>query len=194
MRSGERGYQVSETTTPRELTRVRIYQHVTRDRVLDISDMLSLEPKRSRIALTLVEMNEHGKILGRGRFYADATDFKLVCWDILHQPFGEWTGKQGGIGSDCSELLARVVTIRKDVKYRQPYVLKIDNGVGEAMLDGAVKMINATASLTVLMPEWDARRMAQTVLDYIHQWEVVNFRKRQDAQTMIIPADSEATR
>jgi len=86
-----------------------------------------------------------------------------------------------------------VMTLRKDVKYRQPYVLKIDNGVGEAMDSGAVKMVNATDSLTLLMPEWDARRMAQTVLDYIRDWETINFRKRQEAQTVILPAQDFST-
>ena len=42
-------------TTANALTRVQVYKHMTRDRVLDISEMLSLEPKRSKIAFTLVE-------------------------------------------------------------------------------------------------------------------------------------------
>jgi hypothetical protein len=90
-------------------------------------------------------------------------------------------------------MQARVMTLRKDVKYRQPYVLKIDNGMGEAMESGAVKMVRATDSLTLLMPEWDARRMAQSVLDYIRDWETVNFRRRQEAQTIILPAQDFST-
>lgn len=171
----------------RELTRVQIYKHVTKDRVLDISDMLNLEPKRSKIAFTLLEFDENYKARTRVRHYADVPDFKLVCWDILNGIFTEWTDHKGS-PSPSGELQARVLTLRKDVKYRQPYVLKIDNGVGEAMESGAVKMVQATDSLTLLMPEWDARRMAQTVLDYIRDWETVNFRKRQEAQTVILPA------
>jgi hypothetical protein len=53
---------------------------------------------------------------------------------------------------------------------------------------GAVRMAQATDSLTLLMSEWDARRMAQTVLDYIRDWETVNFRKRQEAQAIILAA------
>jgi len=172
----------------RELTRVQIYKHVTKDRVLDISDMLNLESRRSKIAFTLLEFDENYKARTRVRHFADTADFKLACWDILNGVFTEWTDHKGSPSSANGELQARVLTLRKDVKYRQPYVLKIDNGIGEAMESGAVKMVQATDSLTLLMPEWDARRMAQTVLDYIRDWETINFRKRQEAQTIILPA------
>lgn len=179
-----------------DITRVQIYKYVTRDRVLDISDMLNLEARRSKIALTLVEYDEKYKAQTRVRHFADAPDFKLVCWDILHGSFSEWADHKGspthhggatdGEGASAA-LQARVLTLRKDVKYRQPFVFKIDNGVGENLPGGAVKMVRATDSLTLLMPEWDARRMAQTVLDYIRDWETINFRKRQEAQTIVLP-------
>ena len=177
----------------RDLTRVQIYKHVTKDRVLDISDMLNLETKRSKIAFTLLEFDESYKARTRVRHYADVPDFKLVCWDILNGLFAEWTDHKGSPSHDGQGMQARVMTLRKDVKYRQPYVLKIDNGLGEAMESGAVKMVRATDSLTLLMPEWDARRMAQSVLDYIRDWETVNFRRRQEAQTIILPAQDFST-
>jgi len=34
------------------------------------------------------------------------------------------------------------------------------------------------------MPEFEARKLALTVLDYVHQWETIHFRKRQDARTL----------
>jgi len=170
----------------RELTRVQIYKHVTKERLLEVSDMLNLETRRSKIAFTLLEFDENFKATTRVRHYADAPDFKLACWDILNNCFDEWTDHKGGPHEDG--IQARVLTIRKDVKYRQPFVIKIDNGIGETMPGGAVKMVRATDSLTLLLSEWDARRMAQTVLDYIRDWETVNFRKRQEAQTILIPA------
>jgi len=171
--------------TAREITRVQIYKYVTKDRVLDISDMLSLDARRNKLAFTLVAFDENYKAQSRVRHFVDVPDFKLVCWDILHGTFAEWTDHKGSVHDDGTQ--ARVLTLRKDAKYRQPYVLKIDNGVGETIGNGAVKMVRATESLTLLMPEWDARRMAQTVLDYVRDWETVNFRKRQEAQTVIIP-------
>jgi hypothetical protein len=178
------------------LTRVQVFKHVTKDRVLDISDLLSLDPRRNKIGFTLLEWDadaarptslEERRAKTRVRHFVDVADFKLVCWDILNNTFTEWTDHKGSPSAEDGALQARVLTLRKDAKYRQPYVLKIDNGVGEQIGSGAVKMVRATDSLTLLLPEWDARRMAQTVLDYVRDWETVNFRKRQEAQTVVIP-------
>jgi len=169
------------------MTRVQVYKYVTKDRVLDISDLLSLDPRRNKIGFTLLEYDEDRRAKTRVRHFVDVPDFKLVCWDILHGAFTEWTDHKGTPSGEDGTLQARVLTLRKDAKYRQPYVLKIDNGVGEQIGNGAVKMVRATDSLTLLLPEWDARRMAQTVLDYVRDWETVNFRKRQEAQTVLIP-------
>jgi hypothetical protein len=168
----------------RDISRIQIYKHVTKDRLLDIGDMLNVEVRRSKISLTLVEFDEKYQSKTRVRHYVDAGDFKLVCHDILNGQFSEWADHKGTPHDDGFQ--ARVLTVRKDTKYRQPYVVKIDNGVGEQLPGGAVKMVRATESLTLLMPEWDARRMAQTVLDYIRDWETINFRKRQEAQTVLI--------
>ncbi len=182
--SSKNGEETGQTGSV--LTRVQLFKYVTRDRILEVSDMLSLESKRSKLAITLVEFNpESHRAQARVRHFVDASDFKLVCWDILNGLFTEWTDHKGSPTGDG--IQARVLTLRKDVKYRQPYVLKIDNGEGETMSGGAVKMIHATDSLTLLMPEFDARRMAMTILDYIRDWETVNFRRRQEAQTVVIP-------
>ncbi len=177
------------------LTRVQVFKHVTKDRVLDVSDLLSLDPRRNKIGFTLLEWDadarsaslEERRAKTRVRHFVDVADFKLVCWDILNNTFTEWTDHKGSPNAEDGALQARVLTLRKDPKYRQPYVLKIDNGVGEPVGNGAVKMARATDSLTLLLPERDARRMAQTILDYVRDWETVNFRKRQEAQTVVIP-------
>ena len=172
-------------TTANALTRVQVYKHMTRDRVLDISEMLSLEPKRSKIAFTLVEFDESHKATVRVKHYADAADFKLVCWDILYGSFDEWADFKGTVDDDG--IHARTLTLRKDTKYRQPFVLKIDNGHGETLPGGGIKMVEVRDSLTLLLPEFEARKLAQTVLDYIRDWETVNFRRRQEAMTVVLP-------
>ena len=53
-------------------------------------------------------------------------------------------------------------------------------------------MVKATDSLTIQMPEFDARKLALVVLDYIHQWEMIHFRKRQDARTVTFTPPAEA--
>ncbi len=174
----------------RDIARVQIFKHVTKDRLIDIGDMLNLEARRSKVSFTLVAFDESFKATVRVRHYADVSDLKLVCWDILNGSFTEWTDYKGsrGSGRESGEdaAQARVLTIRKDPKYRQPFVIKIDNGVGEMLPGGAVKMVQATETLTLLLSEWDARRMAQTMLDYVRDWETVHFRKRQEAQTIVL--------
>lgn len=172
-------------TTANALTRVQVYKFVTRDRVLDISEMLSLEPRRSKIAFTLVEFDESHKATTRVKHYADASDFKLVCWDILSGGFDEWSDHKGTVYDDG--IQARVLSLRRDTKYRQPFVLKIDNGQGETLPGGAVRMAEVRDSLTLLLSDFEARKLAQTVLDYIRDWETVNFRRRQEAMTVVIP-------
>jgi len=184
MASNEWGRGGGEGGVGREVAKVQVHKYVTKDRLLDVTDMLSFDPKRNKLGFTLVEFDENYRAKTRVRHYVDVPDFKLVCWDILHGTFAEWTDHKGSQQEDG--LQARVLTLRKDVKYRQPYVLKIDNGQGEALTGGAVKMVRATESLTLLMPEWDARKMAQAVLDYVRDWETVNFRKRQEAQTLVV--------
>lgn len=180
-----------------EINRVQIFKHVTKDRLLDIGDMLSLDRNRCKIAVSIVAFDEEYHATTRVRHYLDATDAKLICYDILNCFFTEWTDHKGtpakGEDGEAGKLSARICTIRKDPKYRQPYVVKIDNGIGEQLPGGAVKMVESTDSLTILLSEWDARKLAHTLLDYIRDWETVNFRKRQEAQTQIIPLPGDKT-
>src|SRR5918911_5369083 len=99
--------------TAREITRVQIYKYVTKDRVLDISDMLSLDPRRNKVSFTLLEFDENYKARSRVRHFVDVPDFKLVCWDILHGTFTEWTDHKGSVlhragTMDDDETQARV--------------------------------------------------------------------------------------
>lgn len=166
----------------RELTRVQIFRHVTRDRLLEISDLLSFDPKRSKIVFTLLEFGEDHRATVRVRHYADAADFKLVCWDLLNGVFSEWTDHKGTAYEDSVQ--ARTLTLRKDPRYRHPFVLQIDNGTGSALPGGAIRMEEVRETLTLLLPEFEMRRLAQTVLDYVRDWETVHFRRRQEAQTV----------
>ncbi len=186
--TGQSGLRDVRRNAPREIARVQIFKQVTKDRLLDIGDMLNLEARRSKISFTLVAFDDNYKSTVRVRHYADVSDMKLVCWDILHGTFTDWTDYKGSVHDEGAQ--ARVLTMRKDPKYRQPFVIKIDNGIGEMLPGGAVKMVQATDTLTMLLSEWDARRLAQTILDYIRDWETVHFRKRQEAQTIVLaPAD-----
>ena len=166
----------------REVTKIQIFRFVAKDKILDITDLLAFDPKRSKIAFTLVEFDDNNKATQRVRHYVDADDFKLVCHDLLAGTFTAFEDQKGSAHDDYTE--ARVLSFKKEAKYRQPYVLRIDNGQGEVYGQGQVKMVKATDSLTIQMPEFEARKMALVVLDYIHEWEMIHFRKRQDARTV----------
>ena len=174
----------------REVTKIQIFRFVTKDKILDITDLLAFDPKRSKVAFTLVEFDEHNKATQRVRHYVDADDMKLVCHDLLAGTFTSFEDQKGSAHDDYTE--ARVLSFKKEAKYRQPYVLRVDNGQGEVYGQGQVKMIKATDTLTIQMPEFEARKLALTVLDYVRQWEMIHFRKRQDARTVTFTPAAEA--
>ena len=173
----------------REISKIQIYRYVAKDKILDITELLAFDPRRSKIAFTLVEFDDRNKATQRVRHYVDESDMKLVCHDLLGGLFTSFDDEKGssvtdtyGTGEVRTE--ARVLSLRKEAKYRQPYVLRIDNGLGEVYGQGQVKMVKATDSLTIQMPEWEARKMALVVRDYIQGFELIHFRKRQDARTV----------
>ncbi len=175
----------------REVSKIQIFRFVAKDKILDITDLLSVDPKRSKVAFTLVEFDDQNKATQRVRHYVDADDFKLVCHDLLAGTFTAFEDQKGSAHDDYTE--ARVLSLKRETKYRQPFVLRIDNGQGEVFGRGEVKMVKATDSLTIQMPEFEARKMALVVLDYIRQWEMLHFRKRQDARTVTFTAPGEVT-
>ena len=174
----------------REVTKIQIFRLVAKDKLLDITDLLAFDPKRSKIAFTLVELDESNKAVQRVRHYVDADDMKLVCTDLLAGSFTSFEDQKGSAHDDYTE--ARVLSFKKEAKYRQPYVLRIDNGQGEVYGQGQIKMVKATDSLTLQMPEFEARKMALVVLDYIHQWEMIHLRKRQEARTITFTPSPDA--
>ena len=174
----------------KEVTKIQIFRSVTKDKIVDLTDLLAFDPRRSKIAFTLVEFDESNKATQRVRHYVDADDMKLVCHDLLAGTFTAFEDQKGSVHDDYTE--ARVLSFKKETKYRQPYVLRIDNGQGEVYGQGQVKMVKATDSLTLQMPEFEARKMALVVLDYIQQWEMIHFRKRQEARTLTFTSQTEA--
>ncbi len=172
----------NENGAAREISKIQIHRFVAKDKILDITDMLTHDPKRSKLAFTLVEFDEQYKATQRVRHYVDADDLKLVCHDLLAGTFTQFEDQKGSAHDDYTE--ARVLSLKKETKYRQPYVLRIDNGQGEVYGTGQVKMVKATDSLTIQMTDFEARKLALVVLDYVRQWEMIHFRKRQDARTV----------
>jgi len=173
-----------------EVSKIQIFRLVVKDRILDLTDLLAFDPRRSKIVVTLVEFDEANKATQRVRHYVDADDMKLICHDLLAGGFTSFEDHKGSAHDDYTE--ARVLSLKKETKYRLPYVLRIDNGQGEVYGVGQVRMVKATDSLTIQMPEFEVRKMALVVLDYIREWEMINFRKRQDARTVTFTPAAES--
>ncbi|MDQ7839465.1 MAG: hypothetical protein RDU83_00385 [bacterium] len=153
--------------------RPQIFRYVTKDKVLDIGDLLDPDPKRCKVRFILLQFGRDFKATTRALHYADADDLEVVCWDILHGTFREWTDHKGSVRDGT--CLARVLSLRKDPKYDNPYVLQIRNGPGQVIGQGAVKLVKAEVTLSLLLSEFDARRLCLTVLDYIRAWKQVHF-------------------
>jgi len=153
--------------------RPQIFRYVTKDKVLDVGDLLAPDPKRCKVRFILLQFGRDFKATTRALHYVDADDLEVVCWDILHGTFREWVDHKGSVRDGVCQ--ARVLTLRKDPKYDNPYVLQIRNGPGEVIGQGAVKMFKAEVSLSLLLPEFDARRLSLVVLDYIRAWKQVHF-------------------
>jgi hypothetical protein len=153
--------------------RPQIFRYVTKDKVLDVGDLLDADPKRSKVRFILLHFGPDFKATTRALHYADADDLEVVCWDILQGTFQEWTDHKGSIRDGACH--ARVLNLRKDLKYKNPYALEIRNGPGQVIGRGAVKLLKADVSVGLLLPEFDARRLCLTVLDYIRAWKQANF-------------------
>ena len=168
----------------------QIFRYVTKDKILDLTDMLSLEPKKNKIAITLLEYGEDFKARTTVHHYVGPDAFKVVCWEILSGTFTQWTDYKGSLRLSSGrgptkegKPEARVLSLRKDTRYRNPYVLRISRGEGEVIGAGAVKMVGKpTESLSILLPEFEAKRLALVTLDYIRAWEIIHFRERQRAE------------
>jgi hypothetical protein len=162
--------------------KIRIEEYRTKDRILYIHDMLNVEAKRSKISIELHETDQNGNIVTSVYHVAKHTDVKLLCHEIIMGQFAEWYDIKASVVEEKTRV--RTITIRKDSKYRQPYILKVENGLGEINQDGIIIMTNVVNSLTLLFPEPEIKRIAMNLLDYIRDWETINFRKRQEAMTV----------
>jgi len=165
-----------------ETYKTQICRFVEGDRILDVSDMLSCDPRRNKVAMTIVEFDGSFRATKRVRHYVDADDFKLICHDILSGCLVQFHDSKGSIHADAVE--SRVLTIKRAGRSTGPIVFQIDNGVGEPKINGTVAMANVTQSLCIALPRRDARKLALTVFDYIRQWETVNFRRRQETRSV----------
>ena len=103
-----------------EISKIQIFRLFVKDRILDLTDLLAFDPRRSKIVVTLVEHNEANKATQRVRHFVDADDMKLICHDLLSGVFTSFEDHKGSAHDDYTE--ARVLSLKRETKYCQPYV------------------------------------------------------------------------
>jgi hypothetical protein len=140
-------------------TGYRIFQFVTNRNVLEIQDLLHVEPRQGKIYLRLLEYDQNFKATAQVRHYADADMFKLICWDILtrqfprtfalpdthqyrgdpkYRPLAQWTEHKGSPVEGGFEARILEIQYQDPQQVKNPYNLRILRGPGERIGQGAV--------------------------------------------------------
>lgn len=175
----------ANSTDARELSRIKIYKHIANGVIFEIYDMLSVESKYNKVAFSLITLDEQKHMVTRVRHYVDVDDIKLVCLDLLIDKFVEFRDYKGSRHIDYSE--ARTLTLAKSSDTSSNVVLRIENGVGDIQANGAIRMERVTDAVSIELTEWEMRKIAIVLRDYIEQWELIHFRSRRDAMTFLLP-------
>lgn len=106
---------------------------------------------------------------------AQLCQVKLFCRDIMNRNLEDASFRHQFSESEFSTM---AIGIQR--QYRAPFVLKITTGLND--IDGKNDM--ATASQHLTATEGSARMWAMTIYDYLYAWEIVCWRRIQDANTV----------
>lgn len=165
----------------RSVTQVFVLK--TDKRIFEALDSLNENPKFSKIKLNLVNHEQKPVVMVSHNMDPDAA--KVVALDILNGTFQGYTEYKGSASSKRADGKpeARVLKITKNdpAKYRIPYSVTVEVGAGEVIGQGAVKMVQKEQSVTVFLSEFDMKRFAVSVLDYIRAWEAARISARLNA-------------
>jgi len=150
----------------------------THKQVLDFQDLLEPDPKRSKVAVTLLNYAEGQGATETVHAYLNTDDARLLFHLIVNDNLPEegWSDFKGSRREGGYE--ARVFRVKKldPAKYRNPWAIRIERGRGQVMGQGAVKMVgDPEASISILLPDWYMRSIALRILDYIRAWEIANW-------------------
>lgn len=156
----------------------RLVRHVTRTRILDVQDCLEI----GKLRIEVVEF-EPGKGATRAaEHYAEPDAVALLSHDMLHgRPWETYTEFKGGVRDGKVE--SRVLCIER-VEARNPIKITVSRGPGEKTGTGAVKPAGKPeVSVSVLLSDADARRVAHMILRHMAAWEAATYHQRVEAGT-----------
>jgi len=156
----------------------RIVRHVTKSRILDIQDVLEI----GKLRLELVEYTEGAGATQTAEHFAEPDALALVFDDILNgrpwERYVEYKGAQQG-----EAVISRVLTVER-VEARNPIKITVSRGPGKMVDKGAIQPAGKPeVSVSVLLSEFDARRIAFTVLRHLAAYEAATYHARVAAGT-----------
>lgn len=179
----ESGCEVNENRyKPRHY---RIVRHVTKSRILDVQDLLDI----NKLRIEVVEYAEGEGATRSAEHFAEPDALALVLYDILNgrpwERYVEYKGSQQG-----ETVISRVLTIER-VEARNPIKITVSRGPGKVVEKGAIQPLGKPeTSVSVLLSELDARRIAYTLLRHLAAYEAATYHARVAASTWRGEADS----
>lgn len=168
--------KVSENTyKPRDY---RIIRHVTKNRILDVRDALEI----GKLRIELVEFAEGEGATRAVEHFAEPDALALICYDILQgRPWEKYIEFKGTVQGEAA--VSRVLVIER-VEARNPVKITVSRGAGKVVAQGAIQPLGKPeASLSVLLSEFDARRIALTILRHLAAYEAATYHARVAANT-----------
>lgn len=176
------------TATPVcDSTVVEIVKTMVGASVLCVRDRMSLDRSKSMVTLALAQWGKNQTLEGSLSLPIPAASMKLWALDIIERRFEVASFQIPFADPESGGTILRVVRISRDPKAQWgPYKLQMLQSLAEKTGNG-YKPVEEQVNLVMSIAEEDARRFFLSVYDYIRDWETVNFRRRQEAQSIIVP-------
>jgi hypothetical protein len=221
LRAGGAGTTVYSSRVTEARSRIQIFRHDGRDKIFEVNDALSFQPGDSKLQFVILEYARGGGAGSGGkqvRHWMDVPVAKALCTAVLEgriEQLGARPLKAADVapGAPTVELYSemkgtngesRILKIRLVPGNDRPYTIAIVNGPGEAVGNGIVKPVKSMpvqgdrhqqerVDLMVSFTRLEFYVMARELLDYVQQWETINFRKRQQARMITRLPASEPT-
>lgn len=171
--------------------RVRIYEHVTQSRFLHIEDALGIG--KLRFFAGAYERNKGAKSLTF--HFLSVADARVVFGALLcAEPQFTYKEYKGSPPQNGKAAVSRVLSVT--TKGENVYI-ELKTGPGKLTNTGAITPNGQpTAEVNVAFKTYEARRMAATVLAYLHAWDVMQMIRHQHLVSqpqpyLLVPATSE---
>lgn len=171
--------------SPEEITAVEIGRISTRSHALSIRDRLSVNHEESRIEFSLAEYNEQKQLIAAVSIKVDPAAVKLMMLDIVNKFFDAQSITLAFAGHDGGTIL-RGLKLSCKRGASVAFTLELNDSLGERGPNG-YKVTEQRARVLMTFDETQMRVLATNLYDWIRDWETVNFRRRQEASTIVLP-------